>query len=366
MKILTEAYGDKPEFKAYITNLGKYNEGDLVGEWVQFPIDEDDFNEILKKIGISDEPDADGNYYEEWFVTDYDCDLNGFDWQELGEYPSYDALQEFGELVDGIDDVEAVNNAYEVTGDLKEALDGLDDGDIVFYPGIFSLTEMAEYFIDEIGGVEELDQDTRETYFDYEALGRDERINGGYTTDIPDASAGLYFCDDIDADYTEIGEAWAQKVKMNDEDPDDVDWRTWVDLESLANDVEVKEWAAEYYEGTDMPSDQEELANEYLDEEVEGNSVRIGEVCEDHADLEEIGRELDENTYYVSDADVTAGYFWCGDDNASDEEIGEEIVSQLGFDGIANPEYYFDYEAYGRDLGYDGFTITKDGCIEYR
>ena len=24
-------------FAAFITNLGKYNEGDLVGEWVKFP-----------------------------------------------------------------------------------------------------------------------------------------------------------------------------------------------------------------------------------------------------------------------------------------------------------------------------------------
>ena len=25
-------------FEAYITNLGKYNEGFLVGEWVKFPV----------------------------------------------------------------------------------------------------------------------------------------------------------------------------------------------------------------------------------------------------------------------------------------------------------------------------------------
>ena len=28
-------------FAAYITNLGKYNEGDLVGEWVKFPTSPD-------------------------------------------------------------------------------------------------------------------------------------------------------------------------------------------------------------------------------------------------------------------------------------------------------------------------------------
>ena len=32
---------------------------------------EDEFEEILYKIGISDEPDDDGYTYDEWFVTDY-------------------------------------------------------------------------------------------------------------------------------------------------------------------------------------------------------------------------------------------------------------------------------------------------------
>ena len=42
MKILTESF-EAPYLKAFVTNLGKYNEGDLVGKWVEFPIDEDDF-----------------------------------------------------------------------------------------------------------------------------------------------------------------------------------------------------------------------------------------------------------------------------------------------------------------------------------
>ena len=30
-------------FEAFITNLGKYNEGELVGEWVKFPTTSDDY-----------------------------------------------------------------------------------------------------------------------------------------------------------------------------------------------------------------------------------------------------------------------------------------------------------------------------------
>ena len=58
-------------FKAFITNLGKYNEGALVGKWVEFPCDEEEFEQHLKEIGIGS-TDEFGQPYEEWFVTDYD------------------------------------------------------------------------------------------------------------------------------------------------------------------------------------------------------------------------------------------------------------------------------------------------------
>ena len=34
--------------KIYITNLGKYNEGELVGKWVELPCE--DLDEVLKEI----------------------------------------------------------------------------------------------------------------------------------------------------------------------------------------------------------------------------------------------------------------------------------------------------------------------------
>lgn len=85
-----------------------------------------------------------------------------------------------------------------------------------------------------------------------------------------------------------------------------------------------------------------------------------------------LGRDLSFDDYETDEEDedgntvyVNAGQYFCGDENASDYDIGEEFVSQVGFDGVSNIENYFDYEAYGRDLGYEGFTLTKDGCIEY-
>ena len=45
-------------FEAFITNLDKYNEGFLVGEWVEFPVTNEEMQAVFKRIGI-------GRRYEE-------------------------------------------------------------------------------------------------------------------------------------------------------------------------------------------------------------------------------------------------------------------------------------------------------------
>lgn len=56
-------------FAAFITNLGKYNEGDLVGEWVKFPTTPEEMQKVFERIGIGQKDDF-GQPYEEWFITD--------------------------------------------------------------------------------------------------------------------------------------------------------------------------------------------------------------------------------------------------------------------------------------------------------
>lgn len=77
-------------FAAFITNLGKYNEGELVGEWVKFPTSAEEIRTVLDSIGIGQEDDF-GNPYEEWFITDYDCYVDGL-YDKLGEYENLDEL----------------------------------------------------------------------------------------------------------------------------------------------------------------------------------------------------------------------------------------------------------------------------------
>ena len=53
-------------FEAFVTNLGKYNEGELVGEWVHFPTTEEEMKKVFERIGIGSK-DEFGQVYEEWF-----------------------------------------------------------------------------------------------------------------------------------------------------------------------------------------------------------------------------------------------------------------------------------------------------------
>lgn len=156
------------ELRAFVTNLGKYNEGELVGKWVDFPIDEDVFAEILEEIGV------DGETYEEWFFTDYDCPID----LGLGEYVSLDDLNEAAEALAewDEDEAEAVADVFGVDQLLVTTRD-----DYMFY-NVDNDRDLGYEVAETAGYLEELPEFARR-YFDYEAFGRDFRIeaDGGYS-----------------------------------------------------------------------------------------------------------------------------------------------------------------------------------------
>ena len=105
-------------FEAFITNLGKYNEGFLVGEWVKFPVTNEEMQAVFRRIGI-------GRRYEEWFITDYDCPDAAIG-KMLGEYESLSELNylagQIMELRESDDFWQAVLDLGENTGDRKSVV----------------------------------------------------------------------------------------------------------------------------------------------------------------------------------------------------------------------------------------------------
>ena len=163
-------------FEAYITNLGKYNEGALVGEYLKFSTTTEEVQALLKRIGI------DGVRYEEIFITDYDGDMPEL-YANFGEYESIDELNYLASLLSEMDEndlekFEAVLDTGEHSGSVKELINLTQNLDCFeFYSGITSEEELGRMYIQEFDAIpipEHLID-----YIDYEAYGRDVRINEG-------------------------------------------------------------------------------------------------------------------------------------------------------------------------------------------
>lgn len=198
-----------------LTNLGKYNEGDLDYVWVSFPCDEDDFQDSLKKIGIGEDR-GDGSVDEEWFFSDWDTDYDWVDLSNLGEYEDFDDVNEYAESLENIVDdgnEEEFRAAMEYSGDFHDAVDLVETGSVEKISDESMSNRMDEaigyYYVDSIGfsGLSNV-----ENYFDYEAYGRDIRLEY-YPMDNGDPeTAEEYWCRDERASDEEIGRAVVKQL----------------------------------------------------------------------------------------------------------------------------------------------------------
>ena len=173
--------------EAFITNLGKYNEGALIGEWVSFPATPEEVKKALEKIGIGAK-DEFGNVYEEWFITDYNCDVDGLAKNiNFGEYENLDELNylasKIGELNSyELEKFQAVLEVSDYTGSVKDIINltgNLDKYDI--YPDVKNCEDLGIYYVDELEPVKVPDE--LRYYIDYESYGRDIALdeNGQFT-----------------------------------------------------------------------------------------------------------------------------------------------------------------------------------------
>jgi antirestriction protein len=164
----------------FVTNLGKYNEGELCGEYLKLPATKEDMQALLARIGV------DGVVYEETFISDYETDLAGMN--RLGEYESIDELNYLATLLEELPDYElekfeaaAVYGEYSGSAkDLINLAQNLDCYD--YFPGIGNNEELGYCLAHEYEMLE-IPENVR-PYFDYEAYGRDYSISeGGEFTD---------------------------------------------------------------------------------------------------------------------------------------------------------------------------------------
>lgn len=159
----------------YITNLGKYNEGYLIGEWIDFPISDEDLAAALERIGVSDEPDENGDYYEEYFFTDWETSISGLS-ANLGEYVSIDDVNEIAEKIEEYGDLaEAIVEVFGID-DLMEH----DPSDYIIWSAEDE-DDLGRAVADAYGILDSIPEDLKR-YFDFAAYGENYSMdpNGGW------------------------------------------------------------------------------------------------------------------------------------------------------------------------------------------
>lgn len=150
------------DMRVYIANLGKYNEGYLVGDWFSFPLD---YEEIKERIGLNGE-------YEEYAVHDTDnfpC--------EVSEYISIDELNRMYEMIEELPEeiVDSLDDFISCYGSLGGVVENKDK--IYFYPGCDDMEDVAYHYAHELNMLGDIPP-SLEYYIDYEAYGRDLEIEG--------------------------------------------------------------------------------------------------------------------------------------------------------------------------------------------
>ncbi|RAQ33480.1 antirestriction protein ArdA [Enterococcus faecium] len=153
------------QIRVYIANLGKYNEGELVGAWFTPPVD---FDEVKERIGLNDE-------YEEYAIHDYELPF------EIDEYTPIEEINRLCGLAEELKGTPIGEVASEIQhaffNSFEEMVEHVDD--IIYYPDCDDMSDVAYFLIVEAGDFGEVPEHLK-TYIDFDACGRDLEIGGNY------------------------------------------------------------------------------------------------------------------------------------------------------------------------------------------
>lgn len=152
--------------KIYVTNLRKYNNGKIIGEWISLPCE--GLEEVLDKISNNDN--------DELFISDYETDISGL---KIGEYEDILQLNEIAEEIEEMREDELIAfQAYleQYANNMEQALEEVRQGNYRIYYDCDNMEDVAYQVVNDCRLLDGVPEEVK-IYFDYEAYGRDMDIN---------------------------------------------------------------------------------------------------------------------------------------------------------------------------------------------
>ena len=150
------------EMRIYIANLGKYNEGELVGAWFLPPVN---MEEVAEKIGLNET-------YEEYAIHDYELPF------DIGEYESIDEINRLCEMAEELLDIFPEDDLKEIENTFFTSLADFYEHkeDVIMHGDCDDMADVARKYLEENSLIPE----HLKYYIDYEAYGRDLEYSGQF------------------------------------------------------------------------------------------------------------------------------------------------------------------------------------------
>lgn len=152
----------------YVANLAAYNNGRLVGEWIDLPLEEEELKNRIQSI-------LDAYPGEEYAILDYEAPF------EIDEYDSPFRVNEWARTLSQINEDETVIKAiFDHTDSVEKALRILQNRNYRVYTNCNSMADVAYAYYEETGRLEEIERVISSSYIDWEKIGQYMEIEGKF------------------------------------------------------------------------------------------------------------------------------------------------------------------------------------------
>lgn len=159
----------------YITDLGAYNNGYLIGEHISLPMDEDDLKSKIDEILSIGAKACGDTEHEEIFITDFECDF-----MEIGEYDDPYKLNEIAAKMERMNDHFKKITKFLLSNNLVSSLnEAIEEAENVIVYENSTLEDVAYEFVNECYDLDSLPSIISNN-ISYKNIAHDMELEGRY------------------------------------------------------------------------------------------------------------------------------------------------------------------------------------------